>query len=102
MHPVLFELGGITVYAYGLCIAIGAILGIAYMAVQGKKEVDLTFDQANNLFLLIFLAAALGGKVFLFFEDPTDYISHPGKLFSGRGFVFYGSFLFAVPAMLWF
>jgi phosphatidylglycerol---prolipoprotein diacylglyceryl transferase len=102
MHPVLFEFGGITVYAYGLCIAIGAIFGIAYMALYGKREVGLTFDQANNLFLLIFLAAIIGGKVFLFFEAPADYIDHPSKLLSGRGFVFYGSFLFAVPTMLWF
>jgi phosphatidylglycerol---prolipoprotein diacylglyceryl transferase len=102
MHPVLFEIGGITVYSYGFLIALGAIAGVAYMAVQGKKEVGLTFDQANNLFLLIFLAAFAGGKVFLLFEDPSAYMSNPARLLTGRGFVFYGSFLFAVPTMLWF
>ena len=61
MHPVLFEVGGITVYSYGFLIALGAIAGVAYMAVQGKKEVGLTFDQANTLFLFIFVAAFAGG-----------------------------------------
>lgn len=102
MHPILFELGGITVYSYGFMIALGAIAGVAYMAIQGKKEVGLTFDQANTLFLFIFIAAVVGGKVFLFFEDPSYYIQFPGKLLKGRGFVFYGSFLFAIPTMLWF
>jgi phosphatidylglycerol:prolipoprotein diacylglycerol transferase len=83
-------------------IALGAAAGVAYMAVQGKKELGLTFDQANTLFLYIFIAALVGGKVFLFFEDPSDYLAHPGRLFKGSGFVFYGSFLFAVPTMLWF
>ena len=102
MHPILFEIGGITVYSYGFMIAIGAVAGVAYMAIQGKKEVGLTFDQANTLFLFIFLAAFIGGKVFLLFEEPSVYADQPKKLLTGRGFVFYGSFLFAVPTMIWF
>lgn len=102
MHPVLFEIGSLTIYSYGAFIAIGAIAGVAYMAIQGKRDAGLTFDQANNLFLLIFLAAFIGGKLFLFFEDPSGYWREPGRLLAGRGFVFYGSFLLAVPTMTWF
>jgi len=102
MHPILFEAGGVSVYSYGFMIALGVIAGVAYMAIQGKKDVGLTFDQANSLFLFIFLAAFVGGKVFLFFEDISYYLDHPRKLLTGRGFVFYGSFLFAVPTMFIF
>jgi phosphatidylglycerol:prolipoprotein diacylglycerol transferase len=102
MHPVLFEIAGVTVYSYGFMIAIGSIAGVAYMAIQGKKDVALTFDQANGLFLCIFAAAFIGGKVFLFFEDPGYYLLYPARLVTGRGFVFYGSFLFTIPVMLWY
>jgi phosphatidylglycerol---prolipoprotein diacylglyceryl transferase len=102
MYPVLFEFGSQKVYSYGCLIALGAIAGVWYMAVRGKKELGLTFEQANNLFLLIFVAAFVGGKLFLFFEDPSDYMNNPMKLLGGRGFVFYGSFLLAIPTMLWF
>jgi phosphatidylglycerol:prolipoprotein diacylglycerol transferase len=102
MYPILFEVGGIPIYSYGFMIALGVIAGVSYMVIQGKKEVGLTFDQANTLFLLIFIAAFVGGKLFLFFEDPSRYVSYPAKLLTGRGFVFYGSFLLAVPTMLWF
>jgi phosphatidylglycerol:prolipoprotein diacylglycerol transferase len=102
MHPVLFEVGGITVYSYGFMIALGVVGAVSYMFFQGRKDVGLTFDQANALFLLIFIAAFVGGKVFLLLEDPSLYLSKPAKLFTGRGFVFYGSFLFAIPTMLWF
>jgi phosphatidylglycerol:prolipoprotein diacylglycerol transferase len=102
MYPVLFEVGGITIYSYGFMIAAGSIAGVAYMVVQGKRDVGITFDQANLLFLLIFLSAYVGGKVFLFFEDPGYYAGHPRLLLTGRGFVFYGSFLFAVPAMIFY
>src|SRR5688572_25692002 len=102
MYPVLFEIGSLKVYSYGFMIALGAIAGVTYMAIRGKKEVGLTFDQVNSLFLFIFIAAFVGGKVFLFFEDASYYLDQPRKLLTGRGFVFYGSFLFAVPTMLWF
>jgi len=35
-------------------------------------------------------------------ENPSLYMNNLSKLFTGRGFVFYGSFLFAIPTMLWF
>ncbi|HNC30871.1 MAG TPA: prolipoprotein diacylglyceryl transferase, partial [Cyclobacteriaceae bacterium] len=85
MHPILFELGGITVYSYGFMIALGVIGAVAYMYFQGRKDVGLTFDQANSLFLIIFIAAFIGGKVFLFFENPSLYTEQPGKLLAGRG-----------------
>lgn len=102
MHPVLFEVGGITVYSYGFMIALGVIGGVAYMFFQGKKDVGLTFDQANSLFLFIFIAAFVGGKFFLLLANPSLYLNAPKKLLTGRGFVFYGSFLFAIPTMWWF
>ncbi len=102
MHPVLFKAGPITVYAYGFFIALGAVAGVAYLYWRGKKEVNLTYEQVNNLFLLIFATAFVGGKLLLFFESPSYYTQNPGKLIAGSGFVFYGSFLLAVPAMLWF
>jgi phosphatidylglycerol:prolipoprotein diacylglycerol transferase len=102
MHPVLFEIGSLTIYSYGFMIALGVLGAVAYMFFQGRKDVGLTFDQANTLFLLIFIAAFIGGKVFLLLENPSLYMNNPSKLFTGRGFVFYGSFLFAIPTMLWF
>lgn len=102
MHPVLFHLGGIKIYSYGAMIALGVIAAIAYMTYQGRREAGLTFDQANSIFLYIFFAAVIGGKVFLIFENPSLYLHHPGRLFGSAGFVFYGSFLFAVPTMFWY
>lgn len=102
MYPILFEVGSITLYSYGFMIALGIVAGMVYLIIQGRKEVGLTFDQANSLFLYIFFAAFAGGKLFLFFEDPSGYLASPQKLLTGRGFVFYGSFLLAIPTMLWF
>ena len=113
MHPELFKiplpgfLTGVfgeyfTIYSYGFFIVIGAIAGVSYVAYQSKKLFDLSFDKINTLFLILLLAAIIGGKVFLFFEKPDFYLEHPGSLLTGKGFVFYGSLLFTIPVMLLF
>ncbi len=100
MHPILFEIGSITIYTYGFCIALGALLGFGYMYWQGKKQFGLTFDQSNNLFIMLVVGGVVGGKLFLIFEEPSLYLLNPKKLLSGSGFVFYGSLLFTIPIML--
>lgn len=99
MKPVLFEWNGLAVHSYGLMIALGVILGAWYLEKQGKKEVGMTSNQVTQLIVLLFAAAFIGGKLFLLFERDHFTIS---DFFSGSGFVFYGSFIFAVPTMLLF
>ncbi|GIV35694.1 MAG: prolipoprotein diacylglyceryl transferase [Cyclobacteriaceae bacterium] len=102
MHPVLFRAGEVTIYSYGFFIALGSLAGMAWLYYKGRKEAGITLEQTNNLFLILFAAAFIGGKLFLFFERPAWYFQHPVKLLGGSGFVFYGSMLLAIPVMLWF
>ncbi|UII31999.1 prolipoprotein diacylglyceryl transferase [Fulvivirga ulvae] len=113
MHPELFKiplpsfLEGLfgeyfTIYSYGFFIVIGAVLGVTYVAYESKRLFNLSFDKINSLFLILLVAAIVGGKVFLFFEKPLYYLDHPSALLTGKGFVFYGSLLFTIPAMLVF
>jgi phosphatidylglycerol---prolipoprotein diacylglyceryl transferase len=113
MNPVLFSFpapdwlsgifpSGITIYSYGFFIVIGALLGMWYTTRETKRQIGASFDTINTLFILLILAAVIGGKVFFFFENPSYYLQNPKKLLSGQGFVFYGSLLFTIPVMLWY
>jgi phosphatidylglycerol:prolipoprotein diacylglycerol transferase len=115
MHPILFEFktpeflrflfpDTISIYSYGTMIALGALMGFAYTAWQGKKQLNIRFETTNELILLILIFSIIGGKFFVIFEDFKGFLSDPGSLFSNfsSGFVFYGSLLFAIPTMLIF
>ncbi len=115
MHPILFQfdtpsfLKGIfsdtiTIYTYGFLIALGAVLAFIYTGYQAKKQYNVSWETTQWLITLLIIAAVVGGKIFIFFEDPSGYLQHPGKLLDNfaNGFVFYGSFIFAIPTMLWF
>ncbi|MBR9997783.1 MAG: prolipoprotein diacylglyceryl transferase [Cyclobacteriaceae bacterium] len=115
MHPILFEFGTpefltsflpdtMTIYSYGAMIALGALFGFLYTGWQAKKQFNVPFETTNELILAILIAAILGGKLFIVFEDPSRYLNHPMELFENfsQGFVFYGSLLFAIPTLLIF
>lgn len=92
-----------TIQSYGTLIGIGVILGLIYTTFQAGK-IGVEPDKIANLFLLVFIAAYVGGRFFYFFEKPDHFFGTPANMlkFSGSGFVFYGSLLIAIPAMLYF
>jgi len=113
MHPVLFEfdtpdfLRGflpdtIGIYTYGFLIACGALLGYLYTRYQAKRQFNASSETVQTLVIIIIVAAIVGGKLFIFFEDPGRYLHDPLAIFQNfnTGFVFYGSLLLAIPAML--
>ncbi|TAE87320.1 MAG: prolipoprotein diacylglyceryl transferase [Bacteroidetes bacterium] len=102
MHPILFELFGIKIYAYGLLIGLGIALGVGYITHKANKELGISADLINNLAVYLVIAAVLGGKFLLFFENPGKYLNKPSLLVSGSGFVFYGSLLFCFGVLYWF
>lgn len=103
MHPILFDLGFVTIYSYGFFIMLGA-LAAYYYALKQAPSIGLTTDGASEMTLLIIVSAYVGGKVFLWFSDWDYYMSHPAKMiaFSGSGFVFYGSFIVCILSLLVF
>jgi phosphatidylglycerol---prolipoprotein diacylglyceryl transferase len=115
MHPVLFKFhlphflsgiypGTITLYSYGFMIALGIVTSYLYTLYQAKRQLGIHSDKITDLAVLIMVAAYIGGKIFFFFEEPYFYFGHPEHILENlkSGFVFYGSLIFAIPAMIWF
>ena len=102
MYPELFHLGKFTVYSYGYMILTGAVLAWIYLY-RKTRDFGLKSDDVSGFFLLAFAAVFVGGKLFFYLEDPMRYIQNPAEMLEspGAGFVFYGSFLLAVPAFIW-
>lgn len=102
MYPIIFQFFGLKVYAYGLLIGLGIAFAVIYLFKVGKQQIGLTETMINSLVIYIIIAAFVGGKVFLFFENPVKYASKPSLLLSGSGFVFYGSLIFCFGVLFWF
>lgn len=114
MYPELFKIplpewlqgflpAQFTIQGYGTMIALGIIAALLYARWRAGK-LGVEKNKMIDLFIYVFIAAFIGGRFFYFFEKPDYYFGNPGNMleFSGSGFVFYGSLIFAIPVMLWF
>lgn len=99
MHPVLFHLGGITIYTYGVLVAAGVVLGLWYARRQARPA-GLDPEKVWNMGIYCVLIALLLAKISLVFSDWGFYASHPREIFSiatfQSGGTFYGGVLGAV------
>lgn len=113
MRPRLFTFGTpewlqgvlpetLSVYSYGLMIALG-VLAAFIIVLRLSRSMGLNADDLSSLFMWVFAASFIGGRLFFYLEDIPRYINHPSEMLriSGGGFVFYGSLLFAVPVIAW-
>ena len=88
MHPILLELGPISIKTYGFLIAVGFLIGIA-LASREAKRVGINQQAVLDLAFYIILGAIIGSR--LFFESILDAF----KVWEG-GLTFYCGFIMAL------
>lgn len=104
MLPELFNIGSLHIYSYGVFIALGTYLAFLYMSKNLSIKLNIQEDEVVKFFLIVIIAAAIGGKILYYLEDLKSYIESPSKLLNnlGKGFVFYGSLIFIIPTAFFY
>lgn len=103
MHPVLFQVGRLTLHTYGLLVAAGVLSGL-WLARKQAERAGLDRDSVWNLGIYMVLAALVGSKVWLVLADWSYYVAYPGEIFTFStllsGGIYYGGFLMALAVAL--
>ena len=95
MFPVLLKLGPVTLYSFGLMMAL-AFLVANYLFTQELKRRDMDERIASAITMFALFGGIIGSKLFSIFENWKDFTSDPiHQLFSASGLTFYGGFLLA-------
>jgi phosphatidylglycerol:prolipoprotein diacylglycerol transferase len=95
MHPILFEIGGITVYSFGTLLALAFIVGLMLSRVEMKRR-GFNPDMAYDLILGVALGSLFGARLFYVAGHWSDYYSqNPLEVFRiwNGGLIFYGGLL---------
>lgn len=97
MHNELFTIGSLTIYGYGTCIAIGALLGILIADLRAKKESmdsNLVFDVS----LWGLVAGLIGAKLTHILSHFGEFLKDPKSFLTTDGFVVYGGVILGILA----
>jgi phosphatidylglycerol:prolipoprotein diacylglycerol transferase len=103
MYPILFEIGGFTVYTYGVLLAAAYLLGLQFALMRARTR-GLDQNRVMDLGILVIVSALVGAKLLLFIIDFRTFTSRPAELWTllRSGGVFYGGLIAAVVAALWY
>jgi phosphatidylglycerol---prolipoprotein diacylglyceryl transferase len=103
MFPRLLELGPVTLYSYGLLLALAYLAGLRLALVRARAR-GLSGDRVMDLGIWIIVSALVGAKLLLLYQDWRLFSSDPKQLLSlaQSGGVFYGGLILAVVVALWY
>ena len=103
MYPELFSLGPITVYSYGVLLAISYLIGL-WLAMRRARAWGLDANRVLDLGIYIIIAALIGAKLLLLVVDFDQFRQSPADLLSlaRSGGVFYGGLILAVLVAFWY
>lgn len=103
MFPKLFDLGPLTVYSYGVLLALSYFVGL-YTAMIRARRRGLDSNRIMDLGVWIILSALVGAKLLLVLVDFSHFRENPRDLFSiaRSGGVFYGGLILAVTVGIWY
>lgn len=99
MHPVLFHIGPITLYSFGMMMAV-AFLTANYFFTKELTRRGLDQRIAGQITIIALIGGVAGSKIFSILENWQDFVRDPvGQLFSPAGLTFYGGFLVATACI---
>lgn len=105
MHPVLIEIGPLSVRYYGLMYVIGIIAAIFLIRSEvRRKNLPLTDDDQTNLLLLTVLAGIIGARLYYVLFNWSFYgqfLSEIPAVWRG-GLAIHGGVIGGTIAVLWF
>src|ERR1043166_1384965 len=101
MYPVLLRLGPLTIYSYGLMMAV-AFLTAAYLTGRELSRKGFDGELASTMVFWAAVGGLVGARVFAIFDDWNGFVSDPlHTIFSGAGFVWYGGLIGGFLAVTW-
>lgn len=96
MRPVLFQIGPLTVYSFGLMMGIAFIAGNYFLNKEiVRKKLDTKI--ATEITLISIVAGIVGSKLLYLFENWSSFVKDPiGQAFTAGGLTFYGGLILTI------
>ncbi|MEW6619276.1 MAG: prolipoprotein diacylglyceryl transferase [bacterium] len=102
MHPVFLKIGPITIYSYGVMLAMAFATGI-YLAQKRAKNIGLNSKIIIDLGIYILIGSIIGARLLYVLTNLDEYKSQPLQIiFSRYGFIFYGGLIGATIVSIWY
>lgn len=96
MYPELFSIGSVTIYTYGVLVALGFFVGMQYIVKNSKNLLEK--QQVYDFLFYVIVSGIIGARLFYIFINCSYYIQNPFEIIQlwKGGLVYYGGFIFVL------
>ena len=104
MHPIIAKVGPITIYSYGMLLAIAFLLGIYVARIEARRK-NINQELLYDLAFYIIIGSVIGARLYyLAFFDPKTFITSPLSIFKvwQGGLAIHGGILGGIVAGILF
>lgn len=104
MRPILFQIGSLPIYSYGLMIALGMTAAVLLGCFRAKRFYGMNPDPLFDAGIVGLIAGLLGAKLMYWIVEFPTFIQDPLAMIKdfGNGFVVYGGVILGVLAPVLF
>ncbi len=101
MLPILFQFGPLTIYSFGVFMALAA-LAAAWVVQAELKRNGYNPELASTMVFAAAIGGLVGARILFIVEDWSNFLRSPWDyIFTGAGFTWYGGFLGGVLGVTW-
>ncbi|MBU0605597.1 MAG: prolipoprotein diacylglyceryl transferase [Candidatus Omnitrophica bacterium] len=103
MHPILLKLGPLNIYSYGVMVAVG-FSTVAFLVYRRASKFGVNRDMVIDYLILVLVSGVIGARILYVFLNFGYYKADPIEILnlSKGGLVWYGGFIAAILASVWF
>lgn len=101
MYPIIIELGPVTIYSFGVFMALAALLA-AWVVHAELKRLGYDPELASTLVFAAAIGGLVGARLLFIVEHWDNFLAAPLEyVFTGSGFTWYGGFFGGVIGVSW-
>ncbi len=103
MHRIIFQAGPVTIYSYGLFVAIGFLLS-TILILKDSRKFGIAPEKMFDCMIAILAGGLVGGRLLFVIINYRYYLEYPLRafMFYEGGLAYQGAFVMAVIAgILW-
>jgi phosphatidylglycerol---prolipoprotein diacylglyceryl transferase len=101
MLPILFQFGPLTIYSFGVFMALAAVTALWVVHAELKRN-GYNPELASTMVFGAAIGGLVGARLLFIAEDWSNFLRSPWDfIFTGAGFTWYGGFLGGVLGVTW-
>ena len=76
MHPIICQLGPVSIYSYGLMLAV-AVMVTSFLIARDARKIGVLPDTVYDLAFWVVLVGIAGARIFYISFNLDLFLSHP-------------------------